>query len=236
MVHHPSAATAALSAPAGAITTFTVFRFPHHRRFWAFRQMGMIGATLAGGPQFVRMLGVGRRFGGLLPDTCRYAMLATWDDAERAEATLHGDHAFARGYTARACEATTTWMRPITSRGSWQGVDPFRPSAPAGEGPIAVLTRAHIHPLAFAPFLAIAGRVERQLLKAEGLEWSLPIGELPLVRPATFSVWSSAAALARFRDGCEAHRRAAGASRSGRWFREELFARFAVLRTSGHRP
>lgn len=71
---------------------------------------------------------------------------------------------------------------------------------------------------------------QRRRSGAAGLRFALPVGELPLYRSGTFTIWDDAQAIARF-VGCDAHRTAMAARREQSWYREELFARFAVERS-----
>ena len=58
------------------------------------------------------------------------------------------------------------------------------------------------------------------------------LGEAPLLRQATFSVWENQAAMDAYaRSG--AHHQAIRASLQGNWFSESMFVRFVPLRITG---
>ena len=64
--------------------------------------------------------------------------------------------------------------------------------------------------------------------------FKIGIGEVPLLHQVTFSIWPDADSMAAFaRDIRGPHAKAIQAVRQGNWFREELYARFAVTGTSG---
>lgn len=214
------------------LTTFTVFSCPPGTGWWALRQMSSARPLLRGaaGLRFWRLLGTGRRFGDVTPDLRRHALLGVWDDEAAAEAFLR-DSAYVAGWRARAARRVTSFLRTLGSMGAWDGERPFGASTgkPA-TGPVAVLTRATVRPLRQLAFWRQASAVDRALRGAGGLRFALPVGELPLHRSGTFTIWDDAQAIARF-VGCDAHRTAMAARREQSWYREELFARFAVERS-----
>jgi hypothetical protein len=69
--------------------------------------------------------------------------------------------------------------------------------------------------------------------EAPGLRWSLGIGEAPVGLQGTFSMWDSMAALTAFAYRGAAHGRVIAQTAQRHWYAEELFARFAVLQTTG---
>jgi hypothetical protein len=100
---------------------------------------------LAGTPgvSFSKLLGTGRdlRFGPADADPTRWAALTVWDTAPARDGPV--DRAWAGIATAR-CQLT---LRPVSSRGTWAGREPFEPAGRAGpDGPVLVLTRARLRP------------------------------------------------------------------------------------------
>lgn len=227
--------------PEGAtITTVTVLRFPPGQRLWAFKQMGRARPALAATPglEFWRLCGSGGGLGfSARPDLSRYALVAAWSSGHLLENFFARGELFA-AYRERAREAWTVALLPLRGRGSWGGACPFGPVfsdlLEAREDlPVVALTRASLRLRGFFSFWARVPAINRRLVASPGLRLALGIGELPWVRPVTFSVWDDAASLERFAWAGSNHQAAARAALSRRWFAEDLFYRFAAVGSAG---
>jgi hypothetical protein len=75
--------------------------------------------------------------------------------------------------------------------------------------------------------------VSARLHGSAGLLLSLGIGEAPVGLQGTFSLWRSAADLEAFAYGTAEHRDVVRRTHELGWYREELFARLAVLDVQG---
>ena len=71
------------------------------------------------------------------------------------------------------------------------------------------------------------------LALAVGVRAAIGLGELPVVRQATFSVWESAEAMRQFAYRDARHREVIQLTHREKWYAEELFARFRVLSSAG---
>ena len=99
-------------------------------------------------------------------------------------------------------------------------------------GPIAALTRASIHWPRALPFWRLAPAAQQALTEAPGCRLAAGLGEAPLLRQATFSVWDSVQAMDDYaRSG--AHLLAIRAAHSGGYFSESMFVRFVPLSIQG---
>lgn len=219
-----------------SVVALTLMRFEGAHRLWMFSQMALARLPLSrtAGLRFWKLLGSGHGGGfSLRPDTHRFGLLTVWDTEAEARAFV-GESSLARAFRQRAAETWTVFLRPTRVRGRWNGRQPFAPSAaPPPDAPIAVLTRATIRLSRLGRFWALVPTTNRALADAEGVLFSIGIGEMPFVRQATFSVWRSEADLRAYAHRGDAHALAIRRTYAEDWYAEELFARFAVLHAEG---
>jgi hypothetical protein len=193
-------------------------------------------AALRGTPglRFAKLLGTGsgRTFTPRDADPHRWGLLAVWDDAAAAADYEHGG--VIRAWRALADEEWSASLRPLSARGRWSRCEPFgRPGPQPWDGPVAAVTRARLVVRRAARFWRAVPPVSAELHRAPGLQLALGIGEAPVGLQGTFSVWSSASALTAFAYSRPAHLAAVEATRAEGWYAEELFARFALLSSTG---
>jgi spheroidene monooxygenase len=123
-------------------------------------------------------------------------------------------------------------LDPWSVRGSWGG----HTLAPAVErpdgGPLAALTRASIRPAKALRFWSQSPPAERQLAGVPGVLLAVGLGEAPLLRQATFSIWGSVADMDAYaRSG--AHQEAIRISYAEGYFSESMFVRFVPRALTG---
>lgn len=184
-------------------------------------------------PSFGKFLGTGsgRTFGVRDADPRHWALLATWSTAAEAEDFEHGPHV-AR-WDRLSHERLRVVMRPLSSRGSWSGRQPFGdPPAMPYAGPVAAVTRARLAPRRLLSFWRAVPPVAADLHRRPGLRLALGIGEAPVGLQGTFSLWDSDAALRNFAAGA-AHAAVVARTPEVGWYAEELFARLAVESVQG---
>jgi spheroidene monooxygenase len=161
-------------------------------------------------------------------------MLAVFEGEAAADRFLQ-QSALAAAYRSRSEECLTLKLRATSSRGAWGGqvIVPTR-SAGVGPdaGPVAALTRASIRLSRSWAFWSRSPAAERDLAQAAGCRLAVGLGEAPLLRQATLSLWDDQAAMDRYaRSG--AHLAAIRASAAGGFFAESMFVRFVVLSVQG---
>jgi hypothetical protein len=183
---------------------------------------------------FWRVLGTGAgRATSLGVDPRRTALFAVWADAGALD-RFRSQSVITRRW-ADAAEVWSTCLAPVSGHGTWNGFDPLAgsPRVEAGAGPLAVLTRAVVRPRAWPAFVRAGRGVSRNLQGAPGLLAVAGIGEAPIGRQATFSVWRSTAAMEAYAYGAPEHTDVVARTRLEHWYGEQLFARFVPYDSSG---
>lgn len=186
------------------------------------------------GLRFWRLLGTGRgNHTGPGADLRRSAVFAVWEDAASLDRFM-AEHAIARRWET-AQEAWHVRLRSLGGRGRWKGVDPLEEIEPGrSDGRIAVVTRADVRWGASRAFGRAGREVDAELHTAPGLIEVVGIGEAPVGRLATFSLWESTEAVRAFAYDMPRHLEVIRQTRDGDWYSEELFARFEPFAASGH--
>lgn len=185
------------------------------------------------GLHFWRLLGTGNGSDtGPGADLRRSAVFAVWDDEADLDRFL-ANHAIA-GRWAGASESWHVRLKALGSHGTWRGVDPLDGMERGNrDGPVAVITRADVRRSAGRAFGEASREVDTELHSAPGLIDVLGIGEAPIGRLATFSLWESAGAVRDFAYSMPRHQQVIEQTRDGDWYSEEMFARFEPYGATG---
>jgi spheroidene monooxygenase len=192
--------------------------------------------------RFARVLGSGRNAGfGLVPGLDVQGVLAAFDSLDTAQAWSDRGEGL-QDYADRAVDHLRMTLRVTSSRGSWGGATMSPAPLPTASEPspapgrvVAVLTRASIRPAHLAAFWRHSPPAERDLACARGCRLAVGLGEAPLLRQATFSLWDDAASMVAYARG-GAHGEAIRSAWKTGYFSESMFVRFAPLRMCGHWP
>ncbi len=202
----------------------------------ALARLGLDRARLSRttGLRFWRLLGTGRgRDTGPGADLRRTALFAVWDDVGSLDRYL--DSVSGREVE----ESYVVQLLAIGGHGTWNGFDVLgglgvaTPPGLSESSPVAVVTRARVRARHWRTFAAASREVSAELATADGLLAVCGIGEAPLGRQATFSLWRDAAAARSFATGAARHVDAVRRTRAEGWYGEELFATFRPVGATG---
>lgn len=224
--------------PTGPVTTLHLFGVAPADAVMALSRMALDRGPLRRTPglQFFKLVGTGsgRTFTVRDADPTRWGLIGVWD-RPASLAAFERQSPVMRAWLRFARESWRIDLRAVRSRGRWSGREPFwvHGQWPDSGMPVAALTRARIDWRRSSRFWAAVPPVASQLAVTPGLRFSIGFGEAPVGLQGTFSVWDSAAALSDFAYGGRAHREAISETSRLQWYREELFARFAVLGSHG---
>ena len=183
---------------------------------------------------FYKLLGTGSEGFSTRPDWSVYGLLQVWDTPSQAE-SFFSSHPQMTAFGNRSEESLRIFMKPIRSKGLWDGQNPFgiEQESPGDTGPIAVLTRATIRKKHLFRFWKYVPHSQKPLGMSPGLLFSKGVGETPFTDMATFSLWENQEAMQAYAYGTNAHKEAIRKTRELGWYREELFARFRPFRIEG---
>jgi spheroidene monooxygenase len=95
------------------------------------------------------------------------------------------------------------------------------------------LTRATIKPRVALQFWDRVPDISNVIGQNNDVLFKIGIGEVPFLHQITFSIWPSTQSMAQFARHDGPHAKAISAVRKGLWFKEELYARFAILDSQG---
>jgi hypothetical protein len=122
-------------------------------------------------------------------------------------------------------------LEPYAGHGSWDKQTFISQRKPSEEpiGRIAVLTRATIRLSRLIAFWKAVPSTSFQLDQHPGFVFSIGVGEVPLTKQATFSIWESEAHMKSYAYKMRAHQDVIKRTRDERWYSEEMFLRFRLL-------
>ena len=188
------------------------------------------------GLQLLRVLGTGRG-SSTAPgsQSVRTAVFALFESETNADAFI------ARVQRRRGlAESWHVKLRGAGGHGSWRGVevprlmgDDAAERIRRGTSPIAIITRADVRLRSWRAFSRDARIVDTELRASRGLLAVIGIGDAPMLRLGTFSIWQNLEAMSEFGHRAPQHGRVVSRTRSERWYGEEMFARFEPYWSAG---
>ena len=213
--------------PPPAVALLTLIDVAPEARTWGLSRyvIGRFALRRVPGLRFFKVLGCGHEGGfGLRPSGSHQGLFCLFDDDAAAD-HFRERSSVSAAYRAHARELFSVKLRAFSSRGSWAGQTLPVSATEPDDGPIAALTRASIRPAQAWRFWQKAPPAEQDLAAAPGCLMAAGLGEAPLLRQATFSIWDRVASMDGYaRSG--AHLAAIRAAHQGRYFSESMFVRF----------
>ena len=198
--------------------------------FEAFKNIGR-GSDLFSAPGLLqtKMMGTGSGSGfSIWPNFKRYAILSFFDSEKNAREFLNESDQLS-WYFDNADQHLKALLIPFKGHGSWAGEVPFDydKNAVSETDPLAVITRATIRTKALPDFWRNVPKVSSFMHSAPALH-QIGIGEYPIFMQATFSIWENLKSLKETAYTNTPHAEVVRKTRERNWYKEELFAEFAI--------
>lgn len=237
--------TPAVSPPLQGLLVVALANYQPRHKSWGWLRLaqGLRDFSQVPGLRFAKVMGSGHGGGfSLRPSSTHQGLIALLDDAACAQAFLEGAHV--QAMRDRSRDFWSGLMAVDSARGAWDGQD-WAATPPAALGlhattleraqrqPVAVLTRASIRPAQALTFWRHAPATQTALYNAPGCMLAMGLGEAPLLRQCTFSLWRTQTSMLDYAQGA-AHGRAAQTAWQKNFFTESLFLRMRLLAHEGH--
>lgn len=220
------------------------YQVAHRRWGWLRLMQGASTLQEAPGLLFGKVMGSGSDGGfSLRPSSTHQGVIALFRQTEQALGFMDGP--LMAAFKARATSFWSGLMSVESARGSWDGQGwapsplpsplPELVSDPPQPQLLAALTRASIRPAKAVAFWKQAPAAQDELRRSPGCLLAMGLGEAPLLRQCTFSLWEDTASMLAYSlNG--AHRRAIEQAYSKNYFSESMFARMRLLTSRGQWP
>ncbi len=235
----PPTATTALT---GVVAVVLVDYLRQHQAWgWSRLARGPGAFRQVPGMQFTKVMGSGHEGGfSLRPSTSHQGLVCMLGTVAEARDFLAGP--LVQAARTRARESWSGLLAVTASRGAWDG-QTWGPSSPQALGahaddprlsdaPVAALTRASIRPSKVAAFWRHAPASHEAMAQARGCDLAVGLGEAPVLRQCTFSLWHDLDAMTAYARG-GAHGTAAQAAIRQDYFTESMFVRMKLLASDG---
>jgi hypothetical protein len=238
----PATSVKAAAGVAGVLAVVLLEYRPKHQG-WAWMRLVQGPGALKETPglRFAKVMGSGHAGGfSLRPSATHQGLITVFEKQEQAQAFIASTYVEQARERARECWSAV--LSVDSARGQWDAQD--WGSTPAGSltaptatddakpQPLAVITRASIRPAKAMAFWRYAPAAQTDLQKAPGCTLAMGLGEAPLVRQCTFSLWRDTPAMLAYAHG-GAHQQAIEAAYRNSFFSESLFVRMRVLSQQG---
>ena len=215
----------------------TIVRYKKSTAIFGFLSMAVFRWSLSKNKRihFYKLMGCGKNGTfDIRPDLRQWAVLTTINHPFIEIKDLYGKF-ITKWWKRFDCELFTMVLQPTEGHGFWDGKKPFGDLLRHSneEGLTVVLTRATIRLNKLKEFWQNVQTAAAPLQKAKGFIMSVGIGEVPWIKQATLSVWQNKHLMKQYAYGMKQHTTVISKTRKEKWYSEELFVRFKVLRSCG---
>ena len=206
---------------------------------WGWLRLMAGGQALKGTPglTFAKVMGSGHGGGFTLrPSPSHQGLVCRFAKAEQAREFLLSN--FVKAAQERSREFWTGMFGVTSSRGqwdqqSWETTVPEEGAATQAHPKfMGVITRASIRPSKAMAFWRHAPATQQDLDVAPGCMLAIGLGEAPLLRQCTFSLWDTTDSMERYAHH-DSHLQAIQATYRHQFFSESLFVRMELLFMKG---
>jgi len=231
-------------ALSGVVVVLLVDYLTQHRAWgWMRLLQGAAGLKDVSGLLFVKVMGSGHGGGfGLRPSGSHQGLICLFESEQKAVEFCQGSYASAIVDHAR--EYWLSSMAITSARGqwdeqAWSETTDDQLSVPLAQrdpemdrGLVGVLTRGTIKPAKALAFWRYSPPAQKELSVAKGCCLAMGLGEAPLLRQCTFSLWTDTESMVSYAHA-GAHKLAIAAAYKNGYFAESMFVRMRVLSMSG---
>lgn len=225
------------------VVVVVLFNFwPQHRPWVWLHLMQGPGRYLKTVPGllFAKIMGSGDGGGfGLKPSSTHQGLIFFFDTPQAASAYLNSDDL--QQIRSKAQDWWQGLLGVNSCRGSWgsqrwtsEGLLDEHDSSPASPPihHVASLTRGSVRASKAMSFWRFAPAAQADLAQAPGCVLSMGLGEAPVLRQCTFSVWKDTESIVNYAHQ-GAHLKAIAAAQKHGFFTESMFVRMQVLHMRG---
>lgn len=229
-------------ALSGVVVILLVDYLARHRT-WGWLQLAQGAMSFRGTPGllFIKVMGSGHEGGfSLRPSPSHQGLVCLFEDQAKADAFVTGHKV--KTFVTRSRGHWLGTLAITSARGLWDNNTiaptpseclnlPFATDR-SDSGLVAVLTRASIRPVKAMSFWRFAPGTQSDIKRASGCQLAMGLGEVPLFRQCTFSLWDCTASMLSYAHQ-GTHRQAIVAAHKNDYFAESMFLRMRVLAMGG---
>ena len=161
-----------------------------------------------------------------------YAILAVWENENHANTALEKSTIFKK-YKKNSDQNWHIFLKNVSVKGKWNGQIPFKKYEDDKKTNLVILTRATIKLSVITQFWKRVPNIQDVIGNNKKVLFKIGLAEVPFFQSVTFSIWKNEKDMNDFARKKGPHSDAIKAVREGKWFSEELYARFKIIKQIG---